>query len=113
MTEFVNRSERRMRRTHESSEGSGGLDEASLLAPVKEGVDPNSSSLWRPMDDDALTGRPIIVRSADGQTAEVYRHPTRKYDVTGMMWVKTHKWALRNASGSYLWFEPVEYMLIP
>jgi len=100
-----------MRRTHESSEGSLAPDETPT-PPVAPDVGVISSEGWKPMDDEALSGSAIVVRSKNGETAEVYLRPTRYYDMAKMGWAQTTKWALRNASGSYLWFEPVEYMPI-
>ena len=121
MSEFVNRSERRMRRHQESSDAPAlqASDEASSSPSLggeatNPGVGPGAPPLeprFVPLDTYAHSGVPVLVRSAGGVTAEAYYHRTRR--IENGQWTPTAVWSLRNASGSYVPFEPVEYMMLP
>ena len=108
-------SERRLRRRLESSveetPASPDVPSAPPHADVSPPAPPASAAGggWRPLDDYARSGIAIEVRGAEGQTAEAFHISSRRYVAKAMKWEPINIWRVRNASGTLLNWEPVQY----
>lgn len=113
MSDFQN--ERRLRRQRSTEASPPSVEGPAPPPPLPSDVG-GAGSLWKPLDvetTERLLGIPVVVRSANGDTAEAVYKATRKMDYQRRCWVPHRVWGLRNASGSYVPFEPVEYAMLP
>jgi hypothetical protein len=85
--------------------------EAEQAAPP-DPVPAPSLDGWLPIDDVALSGRPVVLRADDGSTVEAVYHSTRKFNRSLLKWEGHALWALRNADGAPVPFEPVGYRIL-
>jgi hypothetical protein len=109
-------SERRLRRRLESSSEepptSPDVPSAAPGADVSPPAEPPASLAggdWRPLDAYAWSGVAVEVRGDAGQAAEAFHISSRRYVAKAMKWEPINIWRVRNASGTFLNWTPVEY----
>ena len=86
----------------------GAASEPEEVAPFT----PPDDDPWSAIDDVARSGRPVVLRSAEGETAEAVYHSTRKFNRSLLKWEGHAFWALRNGAGAPVSFEPVGYRVL-
>ena len=114
--------ERRRRRFETATETA---PEPAPAGPVPgEPAPAEPASEWLPIDEIALSGRPVYVRGPialitdpDAESgawleAEAVYRNSRRFNSARLKWEGHGFWALRNASGSILPFEPTAYRVI-
>ncbi len=107
-------SERRLRRRQlESSDAPPSSDDSSAAGMTADTPPPVLSSLagggWKSLDEHAFSGIPVQVRSVHGDIAEACHIKSRRFNRQTLKWEPVNIWRVRNASGTTLPFDPVEY----
>lgn len=89
------------------------LESSTEQAPLAVDASPAAATTaagedsWRPLDTKAISGVPVYVRGAGGETAEARYVQSRRFE--GGRWSPHPIWRNRNGLGMPLRFEPVEY----
>jgi len=75
-----------------SSGDAAALPSAAAPPSVADSADGGVSSPWRPIDDEARSGKTVVVRSLDGEETEAKWVTSRRYVAAKLKWESYQHW---------------------